>query len=394
MSSAQSERSTPPESRRPRILFVFGTRPEAIKLCPVINELRRSAPEFETRVCVTAQHRGLLDQVLEVFQVAPDYDLNVMAPGQSLFESTSRILAGLELVLRDSFDLILIQGDTTTTLCGALAGFYARVPAGHIEAGLRTGNLAHPFPEEMNRLLVTRLAALHFAATKTAAQNLRDEGVAEDSIYVTGNPVIDAIRHTSQGLETGQFPAPVWDWLDPARKLVLVTAHRRESFGEPFRNICQALSALAERGDVQVVYPVHPNPNIRLATNLFLRNKANIVLLEPLGYVDFVDLMRRAHILLTDSGGIQEEGPSLGKPVLVMRNTTERPEAVEAGVARLVGFEPARILKEVSWLLDDPDLYAEVARTANPYGDGQASARITEAIQEWFRGYPDTRLPE
>ena len=366
-----------------RVLFVFGTRPEAIKLCPVIAYLREQADGMDGRVCVTAQHREMLDQVLEVFEVRPDYDLNVMAPGQSLFESTSRIVAGLEAVLRDRFDLVVVQGDTTTTLCGSLAAFYARVPVGHVEAGLRTGNMASPFPEEMNRVVTSRLAALHFAATETAAANLRQEGVPAGAIWVTGNPVIDAVQTTRQGLLSGRIPCPEWTWRDESKKLILVTAHRRESFGTPFQRICNALSVLAERPDVQIVYPVHPNPHVRAVTDRLLRNKANVVLVEPLSYVPFIDLMRRSYLLLTDSGGVQEEGPSLGKPVLVMRDTTERPEAIAAGVARLTGTEEARIVQETLKLLDDREHYEQMARTVNPYGDGHASERIVEAIRTW-----------
>jgi UDP-N-acetylglucosamine 2-epimerase (non-hydrolysing) len=368
-----------------RILFVFGTRPEAIKLCPVAAYIREhAATEFETRICVTAQHRELLDQVLEVFRIAPAYDLNVMSPAQSLFESTTRILAGLEGVLRDRFDLVIVQGDTTTTLCAALAAFYARVPVAHVEAGLRTGNFDHPFPEEMNRVLATRLAALHFAATDWAAANLRREGVPDEAIHITGNPVIDAVRMTSEGLESGRLPRPVWPWRNEAKRLILVTAHRRESFGEPFERICRALSRLSQREDVQIAYPVHPNPAVRATTDRMLRNEANVVLLEPLSYVPFIDLMRRSELLLTDSGGVQEEGPSLGKPVLVMRETTERPEAVEAGVARLTGTDEERIVQQVTALLDDRREYEKMARTVNPYGDGRAGERILAAIRKWF----------
>jgi UDP-N-acetylglucosamine 2-epimerase (non-hydrolysing) len=368
-----------------RILFVFGTRPEAIKLCPVIAYLREHAADMDARVCVTAQHREMLDQVLEVFGVQPDYDLNVMAPGQSLFESTSRILAGLESVLREKFDLVIVQGDTTTTLCGSLAAFYARVPVGHVEAGLRTGNIHSPFPEEMNRVLTSRLAALHFAATETAAANLRREGVPVEAICITGNPVIDAVQTTSRGLTSGKLPCPEWSWRDESKKLIVVTAHRRESFGAPFESICKALSTLAQRSDVQIVYPVHPNPHVRAVTDRLLRNKANIVLIEPLSYVPFIDLIRRAYVLLTDSGGVQEEGPSLGKPVLVMRDTTERPEAIEAGVACLIGTDEGRIVRETTRLLNDRQQYEKMARTVNPYGDGRASERIVNVIREWRR---------
>ena len=367
-----------------RVLFVFGTRPEAIKLCPVIAEIQEHESDFETHVCVTAQHRDLLDQVLDVFGVIPDYDLDVMEPGQSLFDSTARIMTGLADVLQDRFDLVVVQGYTTTTLCGALAGFYARIPVAHVEAGLRTGQVQNPFPEEMNRLLTTRLTSLHFPATASAAENLRREGVPVSSIFLTGNPVIDAVQRTVGGIATGRLKVPEWRWLDPSKKLILVTAHRRESFGPPFESICRALAAIARRADVQVVYPVHPNPNVRTITDRLLREQTNVVLLDPVSYVPFIDLMSRAYLMLTDSGGIQEEAPSLGKPVLVMRETTERPEAVEAGVARLIGTDEAEIVREVGILLEDPVEYQNMARRVKPYGDGSSSGRIVAAMRTWL----------
>ncbi|MCS6951887.1 MAG: UDP-N-acetylglucosamine 2-epimerase (non-hydrolyzing) [Bryobacterales bacterium] len=368
-----------------KILFVFGTRPEAIKLCPVIDYLRRHCRDFLVRVCVTAQHRELLDQVLPIFGVRPDYDLGVMRPDQSLFESTSRILAALEPVLaRERPDLVIVQGDTTTTLCGALAAFYRRVPVGHVEAGLRTHDLFQPFPEEMNRVVTSRLAALHFAATARAAQNLRAEGVPRRRIAITGNPGIDAVLHVRRRLETGELPGAELPALDGRKKLILVTAHRRESFGGGFERICRALKQLARRSDVQIVYPVHPNPNVRRPVHRHLAGRRNILLTEPLSYVPFVDLMRRAHILLTDSGGIQEEGPSLGKPILVMREKTERPEAVKVGTVRLVGTDENRIVRETVRLLEDPKLYRRMSRVHNPYGDGRASERIARAIRSFF----------
>jgi UDP-N-acetylglucosamine 2-epimerase (non-hydrolysing) len=368
-----------------RILFVFGTRPEAIKLCPVIARFREEAREFETRICATAQHRELLDQVLEVFGLRPDYDLNVMESGQSLFDSTARIMAGLASVVQDRFDLLVVQGDTTTTLCGALAGFYANIPVAHVEAGLRTGDIQSPFPEEMNRVLTSRLTSLHFPATESAAVNLRNEGVSDEVIVVSGNPVIDAVQQTVEGIASGRLTAPQWRWQDPAKRLILVTSHRRESFGRPFEGICRALATLSRRTDVQVVYPVHPNPNIRRTTEQLLRNEPNVILLEPLSYVPFVDLMSRAYLLLTDSGGVQEEGPSLGKPVIVLRDTTERPEAIAAGVARLIGTKEADIVEETTRLLDDAVEYEKMARCVNPYGDGRASERIVAATREWLQ---------
>lgn len=363
-----------------RVLFIFGTRPEAIKLCPVLAHLR-SHPEFSASVCVTAQHRELLDQVLETFSVRPDHDLRLMTPGQSLFQSTSRIVAALEPVLeQESPDIVLVQGDTTTTFCGALAAFYRKIPVGHVEAGLRTGDIHQPFPEEMNRLLTTRLSGLHFAATEWAADNLRREGVREDAIAVTGNTGIDAVLFVKHALEDGRIPAPEWPWLDASRKLIVVTAHRRENFGAGIENLCGALARLARRGDVQIVYPVHPNPNVTGPVRRLLGAEPNVILLDPLNYVPFIDLMRRAYILLTDSGGVQEEGPSLGKPILVLRNKTERPEAVEAGTVRLVGTDAAKIENEANRLLDDAGHWASMARTHNPYGDGQASGRIASRI--------------
>ena len=365
----------------PRILLVFGTRPEAIKLAPVVRRLQEQPRHFETRVAVTAQHREMLDQVLHAFSIRPDHDLNVMRAGQSLGETTSRILAALEPVLeQEAPDCVLVQGDTTTTFCAALAAFYQHIPVGHVEAGLRTGDLRQPFPEEMNRVLTGRLASLHFAPTEAAAQNLRQEGVNPQDIFVTGNTGIDAVLEIRDALASGTLASPGTPPLDPGRKLVLVTAHRRESFGEGFEHICRALARLASRGDVAIVYPVHPNPNVQDPVNRHLRGVPNIRLIEPLPYVAFVDLMRRAYLLLTDSGGIQEEGPSLGKPVLVMREKTERPEAVLAGTARLVGVSEERIVAETSLLLEDQAEYQRRSRLHNPYGDGRASERIREIL--------------
>jgi UDP-N-acetylglucosamine 2-epimerase (non-hydrolysing) len=336
---------------------------------------------FETRVAVTAQHRDLLDQVLAAFSIHPDYDLDLMRPGQSLFQSTSRIIAALEdVVAREHPDWILVQGDTTTAFCGALAGSYARIPVGHVEAGLRTGDMAQPFPEELNRVLVGRLASLHFAPTDQSAENLRRENVDPATIFVTGNTGIDAVLEVRDALAEGRLQGGELPQLDPSKKLILVTAHRRESFGGGFEQICDALASLARRGDVQIVYPVHPNPNVQDPVRRTLNGIPNVHLIEPLSYVPFVDLMRRAHLLLTDSGGIQEEAPSLGKPVLVMREKTERPEAVAAGTARLVGTDPDRILTECALLLDNPAEYERRSRIHNPYGDGQASIRIRDLL--------------
>ncbi|MBZ2177637.1 MAG: non-hydrolyzing UDP-N-acetylglucosamine 2-epimerase [Acidobacteriota bacterium] len=372
-----------------RVLFLFGTRPEAIKLCPVVLYFQSQPERFEVRVCVTAQHRGMLDQVLGAFGVKPDYDLNLMQPGQTLFQSTARMMAALEPVLTGADgwkpEIAFVQGDTTTTLCGALAAFYARVPVGHIEAGLRTGDLAQPFPEEMNRVLTGRLAELHFGATAWAAENLRREGVAEDRIWVTGNTGIDAVLHVKRGLEAGTMSAGVdWSWLDPARKLIVVTAHRRESFGTGFTQICEALAELANRPDVAIVYPVHPNPNVRDPVDRLLAGRPNIHRIAPLDYVAFVDLMRRSYLLITDSGGVQEEGPSLGKPILVLREKTERPEAVAAGTVKLVGTNRERIVSEACRLLNDPKIREAMALVHNPYGDGRSSERIADATYSFF----------
>lgn len=368
-----------------KILLIFGTRPEAIKLCPVIRELRRNPACYDVKVCVTAQHREMLDQVLQAFEVTPDHDLDLMLPGQTLFQSTSRILGGLEKVLKaERPAMVIVQGDTTTTLCGALAAFYSNVPVAHVEAGLRTGDLRQPFPEEMNRVLTSRITDLHFAATEGAAENLRKESVPQESITVTGNTGIDAVLYVRDGLASGKLSGGALPPLDPVKKLIVVTAHRRESFGQGFECICRALARIADRGDVQLVYPVHPNPNVRDPVRRYLAAHPSILLIEPQSYVPFVDLMRRAYLLVTDSGGIQEEGPSLGKPILVLREKTERPEAVVAGTVKLVGTDEDRIVKEATLLLENHEAYEKMARTHNPYGDGQASARIAERIRSYL----------
>ncbi len=368
-----------------KVLIVFGTRPEAIKLCPVVHYMRRHGQGvFDVRVCVTGQHRHLLDQVLDVFEVKPEHDLNLMQQAQTLTQSMSRILAALEPVMAsEKPDIVLVQGDTTTTLAGALAAFYQRIPVGHIEAGLRTGDMAEPFPEEMNRVVAGRLAELHFAATEGAAANLRLDRVANGRIFVTGNTGIDAVLHVRDELASGRIAGPQWSF-GASKKLIVVTAHRRESFGEGFERICTAIARLAERDDVHIVYPVHPNPNVTGPVNRHLQGKANITLLEPLGYTEFVDLMRRAYFLLTDSGGVQEEGPSLGKPILVMRDKTERPEAVEAGTVKLVGANEDRICAAAAELLENPVFYSDMSRVHNPYGDGRASERISDVIRSFI----------
>ena len=346
----------------------------------------RTDPNLQVRVCVTGQHREMLDQVLAAFAVQPDYDLDLMLPGQTLFQSTSRILAGLEPVfVAENPALAIVQGDTTTTLCGALASFYRNVPLAHVEAGLRTGDLRQPFPEELNRVLTSRLAALHFAPTEESAANLLREGVAPQTVHVTGNTGIDAVLYVRDALEQGRLHAPAGAFQNEAnRKLIAVTAHRRESFGDGFASICSALAELAERPDVEIVYPVHPNPNVQGPVNRFLRDKPNVHLVAPLEYVSFVDLMRRAYILITDSGGIQEEGPSLGKPILVLREKTERPEAVTAGTVKLVGTDRARIVAEAVRLLEDSREYDRMARVHNPYGDGRSCVRIAGLIRSFL----------
>ena len=369
-----------------RVLFVFGTRPEAIKLCPVIRHMRQSGG-LDVRVCVTAQHRQMLDQVLEIFAIRPDSDLDLMTPGQALAGITARVLSALDpLLVSEKPDLAVVQGDTTTTMAGALAAFYRGIPVAHVEAGLRTGSLAQPFPEEMNRVVTGRLSALHFAPTERARRNLIAEGTPADSIFVTGNTGIDAVLHVSASLAQGRLPACHWPWLDASKKLIVVTAHRRESFGEGIGRICDALLELAGQGTTQIVYPVHRNPHVLDAVTERLSCAPNIILLEPLDYVSFVDLMRRADLLLTDSGGIQEEAPSLGKPVLVMRECTERPEAVEAGTVKLVGTDAVKIVHEARRLLTDEAECRRMSRIHNPYGDGRASERITQTIGEFLAG--------
>jgi UDP-N-acetylglucosamine 2-epimerase (non-hydrolysing) len=368
-----------------RVLLVFGTRPEAIKMCPVFMHLRDRSEEFEARVCVTGQHRSMLDQVLDAFGVVPDHDLNVMTPGQSLAQATSRILAATESVLREERpDMVLVQGDTNTTLAGALGAFYQHIPVGHVEAGLRTWDLARPFPEEMNRVVTTKVSTLHFAPTVGAGRNLLTEGVPEERIAVTGNPGIDAVLWMRDALLSGRVKAADWSFLDSSKRLIVVTAHRRESFGEGLEGICGGLARIARRGDVEIVYAVHRNPNVEAPAQRILGAEPNVWLTEPLDYVNFVALVRGCYMVITDSGGIQEEGPSLGKPILVTRDKTERPEAVEAGTVRLVGTDAEVIYREAARLLEVPEERERMARLHNPYGDGHASRRIGDAIQRFF----------
>jgi UDP-N-acetylglucosamine 2-epimerase (non-hydrolysing) len=365
-----------------RILVIFGTRPEAIKLCPLVRQLRLQPDTFTVKVCVTAQHREMLDHALEAFSIAPDYDLDLMQPRQTLSALTARILAALDPVLEaDQPDLVMVQGDTTTTLAGALAAFHREIPVAHVEAGLRTGDMTQPFPEEMNRVLTSRLAAWHFAPTPRAAEALLREGTARGRIFVTGNTGIDAVLYVRDALDSGALPVPNWPWLEPDKQLILITSHRRENFGPGFESSMRALARLATRGDVQIVYPVHRNPNVAEPAQAILAGLPHVRLIDPLPYVPFVDLMRRARLIVTDSGGIQEEAPSLGKPVLVLRAKTERPEAVEAGAVKLVGVDENRIVAEAARLLDDPAEYARMTRIHNPYGDGHACERIARLLE-------------
>ncbi len=364
------------------VLLVFGTRPEAIKMAPVHRALA-SDGRFRVKVCVTAQHREMLDQVLELFSIEPAYDLDLMRPGQDLTSVTASVLEGLKEVLQDAApDFVLVHGDTTTTMAASLAAYYARIPVGHVEAGLRTGDIYSPWPEEMNRRLTGAIAALHFAPTEGAQANLLREGVTEDRVAVTGNTVIDAlltvieqVRATDEADFLQRF-----DGIDFSRSLVLVTGHRRESFGRGFEQICEALAKLAETPDVEIVYPVHLNPNVQEPVQRVLGSLPNVHLLEPQEYLPFLFLMDRARLVITDSGGIQEEAPSLGKPVLVMRTTTERPEAVDAGTVRLVGTEVDAIVNATRELLLDEERYRSMSVAHNPYGDGKASQRIADAL--------------
>lgn len=374
-----------------KVLIVFGTRPEAIKMAPVVKGFQAASDLFDTVICVTAQHREMLDQVLRLFDIEPHYDLNVMKPNQDLYDVTCSVLAGLKPVLaKEQPDLVLVHGDTTTTLAASLAAYYARAAVGHVEAGLRTGNKFAPFPEEINRKLTGAVADLHFAPTETSRDNLLREGVAPASVYVTGNTVIDALLAVVRKLDTDAALAAQMQerfaFLDPARRLILVTGHRRENFGQGFENICNALADIAESTpDAQVLYPVHLNPNVRRPVNdiLAARGLSNVHLIEPVDYLPFVYLMNRAYLIITDSGGVQEEAPSLGKPVLVMRDMTERPEAITAGTVLLVGTARHVIVEHATRLLQDNAAYARMSKAHNPYGDGLAVGRILQAVQAW-----------
>lgn len=367
-----------------KVMVVFGTRPEAIKLAPLITKLRNH-PDCLVQVCVTAQHREMLDQVLQLFDITPDVDLNLMQAGQDLTDITCRVIGSMREVLRQHKpDWIIVQGDTTTTFAGALAAFYEKIPVAHVEAGLRTGNIMSPWPEEMNRRLTSVLAKIHFPPTDGSRQYLLCEGYPDKQIHVTGNTVIDALLEVVDRIHNNKEIRTKLDkefsFLDKSRRLVLVTGHRRESFGNGFENICHALNDLSKNDDIEIIYPVHLNPNVREPVNRIIKSNERIHLIEPQDYLPFVYLMDRAHLIITDSGGVQEEAPSLGKPVLVLRDVTERPEAVEAGTVKLVGTDRKKIVIEAENLLHNPDAYTEMARAHNPYGDGTACEQITEIL--------------
>lgn len=367
---------------RLKILSVFGTRPEAIKMAPLVRELKRHAERFEVAVCVTAQHRQMLDQVLQLFRIDPDYDLNVMKPNQDLWNLTADVLVQMKSVVTAAAPhLVLVHGDTTTTLAASLAAFYAKTPVGHVEAGLRTFNKYYPFPEEINRVIADSISALHFAPTQRSVENLKASGISSEGIYLTGNTVIDALLYT---VEQSSAPLQIAGY-DEKLKTILLTSHRRENFGEPLKEICRAVLQIVQSNPgVQVVYPVHPNPNVRETAYDLLANTPRVHLIEPLDYAPFCQLLKKSHIILTDSGGVQEEAPSLGKPVLVLREETERPEAVEFGTVKLVGSNHSKIVSSVEELLKSEEKYAQMASVANPYGDGLASQRIVAAIDQNF----------
>ena len=377
-----------------KVMTVFGTRPEAIKMCPLVLEMRKHPDEIEPLVAVTAQHREMLDQVLHLFGITPDYDLNIMSAGQTLYDVTEKALRGLQKVLEEAKpDLVLVHGDTTTTFAGALAAFYAQIPVGHVEAGLRTGNKYSPFPEEMNRKLTGALADYHFAPTATSKANLLRENVPEAKIVVTGNTVIDALKTTVKKDYRFDDDA-LHEVLDSGKRLILMTTHRRENLGEPMRHVYKALcEVLRTHSGVEAIFPVHKNPKVRQIVDEELGHLPQVHLIEPLDYEPFANLMARVDIVLTDSGGIQEEAPALGKPVLVLRDTTERPEAVSAGTVKLIGTAYEDVLRETNLLLDDAVHYRSMAEAVNPYGDGEACARIVNRILKEF-GFDVEDLPE
>jgi len=371
-----------------KVLVVFGTRPEAIKMAPVVRALNG---KLEVKVCVTAQHREMLDQVLDLFEIVPDYDLDIMKPGQDLFDVTSNVLSGMKQVLfEEQPDVVLVHGDTTTTMATSMAAFYLNIPVGHVEAGLRTYNIHSPFPEEFNRQITTKITQFHFAPTENARQNLLNEQVMEQQIYVTGNTVIDALFSMVEKARVADYSDDILEQIqflsrekDNLPRIILVTGHRRENFGQGFEEVCRALRDIAlENSDVQIIYPVHLNPNVREPVNRILSNINNIHLVEPMEYLSFIKLMDASYLILTDSGGIQEEAPSLGKPVLVMRDTTERPEAVEAGTVKLVGTDEKEIVRVVNQLLTNKKVYKNMSKAHNPYGDGHASQAICDVLEK------------
>ena len=378
-------KATIPEQKMKKVLIVFGTRPEAIKMAPVVKELQKKTKLWKTEVCLTGQHRQMLDQVMEFFEIEADYDLNVMKSNQSLYELSANILVGMKEVLEQSKpDLVLVHGDTTTSTMAALAAFYFGAKVGHVEAGLRTFDKSAPFPEEMNRVLTGRLTDYHFAPTDTAAQNLNEEKVSPEAILITGNTVIDALLFSVEKVRAkkSQRAAEIEKLVNFSKPLILVTGHRRENFGEGFLNICRALLNISRKADVEIVYPVHLNPNVQRPVNELLAGQAGIHLIEPLDYETFVWLLDQCYLVVTDSGGVQEEAPSLGKPVLVMRDKTERPEAVEAGTVILVGTDPQKIETETLRLIEDKAWYEKMSHLHNPYGDGKAAGRISAFLEK------------
>lgn len=366
-----------------KILFVFGTRPEAIKMAPLVKEFQKRVGKFETKICVTGQHKEMLYQVLDFFQIKPDYDLEIMEPGQTLFTITSKIISSIEPILTtEKPDLVFVQGDTSTVFVGALGAFYEQIPVAHIEAGLRTGDMYSPFPEELNRVMVGKISKYHFAPTDRAVDNLAKEGI-RNNVYNVGNTVIDALLLASKIVKTSDDQyGEKFEKVDFSKKVILVTSHRRESIGTGFDNICSSIADLADGNDVEIVFPIHYSPAIReAAKNNGLYEKSNIHMIDPLDYPELVSLMGRSYLVLTDSGGIQEEAPSLGKPVLVMRDTTERPEGVESGVAKLVGTNKENIIKNVEILLKDDVAYTKMSNAINPYGDGTTSVQVADIIE-------------
>jgi UDP-N-acetylglucosamine 2-epimerase (non-hydrolysing) len=367
-----------------KVVLILGTRPEAIKMAPLVKILKES-PLLDVKVLVTAQHRQMMDSVLALFSITPDYDLDLMKPGQDLTDITAKVLHGCrDIFMKDRPDLVLVHGDTTTSMAGALAAFYQQIDVGHVEAGLRTFQKYSPFPEEINRQITTKIARFHFCPTKASQENVLREGISADLAPVTGNTVIDALLASREILKHTPLEKHNLAYVPSQRKFVLITGHRRENFGEGFLNICKAISSLAEKfPDMDFVYPVHLNPNVQKPVHEILSSKANVILLPPMDYLPFIHLMDKCHLILTDSGGVQEEAPSLGKPVLVMRSTTERPEAVEAGTVKLVGSDADQIIKNVSDLVLDQAQYDSMKRAINPYGDGKASGRIRKYIEEY-----------